>query len=160
SNSSKVIGKFGLGLKDAVATLHRHGVRIEIRSRHSDITFTERDKHGLDRKLLTLHAVILPANNPQRVGTEVVFHGLDGAEMAAPKGFFLRFSGERILGRTCHGDILQRVAGRHGRIYVKGLLVAEEEAFAFSYNITSLTTAMNRALNRERTNVGRTAYTE
>jgi hypothetical protein len=38
--------------------------------------------------------------------------------------------------------------------------IAEEERFAFSYNITSLTTAMRRALNRERTNVGRTAYTD
>jgi hypothetical protein len=31
---------------------------------------------------------------------------------------------------------------------------------AGSHNITSLTTAMRRALNRERTNVGRTAYTD
>jgi hypothetical protein len=46
------------------------------------------------------------------------------------------------------------------RIYVKGLLVAEEQNFAFSYNITSLTAAMNRALNRERTNIGRTAYAD
>ena len=40
-----------------------------------------------------------------------------------------------------------------------GLLIAEEESFAFSYNITSLNAAMSKALNRERTNVGRTAYT-
>jgi len=30
----------------------------------------------------------------------------------------------------------------------------------FSYNITSLTAAMRKALNRERTNVGRTAYSD
>jgi len=40
------------------------------------------------------------------------------------------------------------------------MLVAEEENFAFSYNITSLTATMRKALNRERTNVGRTAYTD
>lgn len=32
--------------------------------------------------------------------------------------------------------------------------------FAFSYNITSLTKKMRNALNRERTNVGRTAYSD
>jgi hypothetical protein len=40
------------------------------------------------------------------------------------------------------------------------MLVAEEEDFVFSYNITSLTATMRKALNRERTNVGRTAYSE
>lgn len=38
--------------------------------------------------------------------------------------------------------------------------VAEEENFLFSYNITSLTAAIKKALNRERTNVGRTAYSD
>ncbi len=38
--------------------------------------------------------------------------------------------------------------------------VAQEENFLFSYNITSLTAGMRRALNRERTNVGREAYSE
>ncbi|MEW5972086.1 MAG: ATP-binding protein, partial [Pseudomonadota bacterium] len=41
-----------------------------------------------------------------------------------------------------------------------GVKVATEENFLFSYNITSLNAAIRKALNRERTNVGRTAYTE
>jgi hypothetical protein len=45
------------------------------------------------------------------------------------------------------------------RIYVNGLRVAEEDNFLFSYNITSPTAALRRALNRERSNVGRSAYT-
>jgi hypothetical protein len=45
-----------------------------------------------------------------------------------------------------------------GRIYVNGVQVAEEENFLFSYNITALNKAIQKALNRERTNVGRTAY--
>lgn len=160
ANSSKVIGKFGVGLKDALATLHRCGIDVEIRSKHGDITVVERDKQGLDRKLPTLHALIRPASDTQRVGTEVAFRGLDTTEMIAAKQFFLRFSGEEVLGNTRYGDILRRVDGRPGRIYVKGLLIAEEDAFACSYNITSLTTVMNKALNRERSNVGRAAYTE
>ena len=37
--------------------------------------------------------------------------------------------------------------------------MAEEDNFLFSYNITSPTAALRRALNRERSNVGRGAYT-
>ncbi|AKT40753.1 ATP-binding protein [Chondromyces crocatus] len=159
ASSSKVIGKFGMGLKDALATFHRRGISIEIRSKHGDITLAERPKHDF-AELRTLHGVIHPPSNPARVGTEVVLRGLDVAEMAAAKSFFLRFSEEEVLGTTRYGDILRRVHGRPGRVYVKGLLAAEEENFACSYNITSLTAAMNKALNRERTHVGRAAYTE
>ena len=74
--------------------------------------------------------------------------------MAAAKAFFLRFSNEKVLDETPYGHILGRAkTAGVARIYVKGLLVAEEQNFAFSYNITSLTAAMNRALNRERTNI-------
>jgi hypothetical protein len=65
-----------------------------------------------------------------------------------------------VLDNTVHGQILERTVARDARVYVTGLLVAQEERFAFWHNITSLTTAMRRALNRERTNVGRTAYTD
>ena len=46
------------------------------------------------------------------------------------------------------------------RIYINGVKVAEEENFLFSYNITSLTKKIRQALNRERTNVGRSAYSD
>lgn len=159
ASSSKVIGKFGFGLKDGLATLHRRGVEVEILSPHGNITVTERAKHGFD-SVPTLHAIIAPATDPGRVGTEVILRGLGNAEMAAAKAFFLRFSGEEVLGRTQYGEILRRRNGQAGRVYVKGLLAAEEPAFGFSYNVTSLTAAMNKALNRERSNVGRSAYSD
>ena len=65
-----------------------------------------------------------------------------------------------MLENTPYGKVLERAGGCAARIYVTGLLVAQEERFAFSYNITSLTAAMRKALNRERTNVGRTAYAD
>jgi hypothetical protein len=46
------------------------------------------------------------------------------------------------------------------RVYGNGVKVAEEENFLFSYNITPLTKKIKDALNRERTNVGRTAYSD
>ena len=68
------------------------------------------------------------------------------------------FSNENLLEKTDVGEVY--IKGKTSRIYVGGLLIAEEENFLFSYNITSITKIMRKALNRERTNVGRTAYTQ
>jgi hypothetical protein len=154
-----VIGKFGVGLKDALATLNRREVQVRIRSRHGDIALSQMSKHGFS-DVITLHAAISPPSDNDFVGTEVHLVGVTQEEMEAAKGFFLRFSKPTILEETPYGQIIRRDPRRAARIYVTGLLVAEEENFAFSYNITSMTAPMRRALNRERTNVGRTAYTD
>jgi len=132
---------------------------VHIRSAHCDISLVEAAKYGFE-DVITLQAAVSPASSPKMDGSDVELQGVSAADIKAAKDFFLCFSGERVLETTPHGQILERTAGRDARVYVTGLLVAEEERFAFSYNITSLTTAMRRALNRERTNVGRTAYTE
>lgn len=156
--SGRVIGKFGIGLKDAVATLTRNGVAVEFQSKHAVITFEQCPKHGF-ADVVTLHARVAPPRDPRFKGTEIKFVGLKDADLAAAKAFFLKFSGEMTIEATRLGSILKKT-GPKGRIYVAGLLIAEEENFAFSYNITSMTETMRKALNRERTNVGRTAYTE
>jgi hypothetical protein len=158
-NSDKVVGKFGVGLKDALATLYRRGVAVAIRSKHGNITLEVTAKHGFS-DVATLHALISPPTEPDFVGTDFSFENLADSDISEAKKFFLKFSGETVLDSTSYGQILQRDTKGKARIYVKGLLVAEEEEFAFSYNITALTAAMNRALNRERTNVGRTAYAD
>ena len=158
-NSANVVGKFGVGLKDALATLHRRGARVKICSKYCNICLDVARKHDFS-DVSTLHAAISPPTNASLVGTDVMFEGISDADIVAAKSYFLRFSGERVLETTRHGQILRRDANGKARIYVKGLLVAEEENFTFSYNITSLTSAMNKALNRERTNVGRTAYAD
>jgi len=54
--------------------------------------------------------------------------------------------------------ILARKSDEAARVYVKGVRVATEDQFLFSYDITSTTAQLQRALNRERSNVGRGAY--
>ena len=46
ARSNLVIGKFGVGLKDAFATFDRHHVSVLIRSPHGDITIGKAPKHG------------------------------------------------------------------------------------------------------------------
>lgn len=158
-NAGKVIGKFGVGLKDALATLNRRKILVRIKSAHCDISLVEAAKHGF-KDVITLQAAVSAASSPKMPGSDFELQGVSAADIKGAKDFFLRFSGERVLDTTPHGQILERTSGRDARIYVTGLLVAQEERFAFSYNITSLTAAMRRALNRERTNVGRTAYAD
>jgi hypothetical protein len=158
-NPTKVIGKFGVGLKDALATLDRRGINVLIRSKFGDITLELLSKHGFS-DVKTLHAIFHPPEDSSLVGTDVLLHGVSDGDVSDAKNFFLRFSNESVLDETPYGQILKRGSTGRARIYVTGLLVAEEENFAFSYNITSLTAAMRKALNRERTNVGRTAYTD
>ncbi len=159
SNPEKVVGKFGVGLKDALATLNRHGVNVALKSRYGTITLDQRSKSGFS-DVITLHAIIRPSDELDFIGTEVTFNGITDKEMEQAKDFFLRFSGECTLDTTRVGNILKRAPNRPARIYVTGILVAEEDNFAFSYNIVSLTKKMRNALNRERTNVGRTAYSD
>jgi hypothetical protein len=155
-----VIGQFGMGLKDALAVFDRRGVGVEIRSAHADITTGRRPKEGFP-DVVTLHALVAPPSDPSRVGTDVVLSGVRDEDIDTAKGFFLRYSGERLLESTEFGDVLARESRhRPARVYVKGLFVAEEPNFLFSYNITKLSAPLRRALNRERSNVGRTAYSE
>lgn len=154
--SPNVIGKFGIGLKDALATFDRKRVKVLIRSPHGDITLGKSEKHGFE-DVITLHAHVHPSSDPSLVGTDFVLENCTGRDVERAKMLFLRFSGEELLESTRHGEVLARGAGT-ARIYVNGVRVAEEDNFAFSYNITSLTKAIRKALNRERSNVGRSAY--
>lgn len=154
-----IIGKFGVGLKDALATFDRQKIDVSIRSRHGDIRIASRPKHGFE-ELLTIHALISPPSDPTFEGTEFAFSGLTDESIERAKSFFLTFSPHTVLESTSHGQVIARGSEVPAFIYVNGLKVAEESNFLFSYNITSPNRSITRALNRERTNVGRSAYSE
>ena len=155
-----VIGQFGMGLKDALAVFDRRNVGVWISSPHCDITTGRRPKDSFP-DVITLHALVSPPSEPERTGTDIVLTGARDEDIEDAKRFFLRYSGDQALESTEYGDVLEHSDQRQpAHIYVKGLLVAEEPNFLFSYNITKLSVPLRRALNRERTNVGRTAYSD
>jgi hypothetical protein len=153
-----VIGKFGVGLKDALATFHRNKVQLSVLSRHCDVSLGESTKEGFG-DIRTLHAFISDSSNPTLKGTDFVFTGLTTEQLNSAKDFFLRFSDEEPLEATKYGHVLTR-RKQGARIYINGVRVAQEDDFLFSYNITSLTKPMEKALNRERTHIGRAAYSQ
>ncbi|MBA7531143.1 hypothetical protein ES705_23354 [subsurface metagenome] len=156
--SPHVIGKFGIGLKDALATFDRKKVKVYIKSRHGDITLGKSEKHDF-KDIVTLHAYVHHPSNTKLTGTEFILKGCSDRDMKMAKELFLRFSNEEKVEVTRYGQVLKKGKGI-GRIYVNGVRVAEEENFIFSYNITALNKSIRKALNRERTNVGRSAYSE
>ena len=152
-----IIGKFGVGLKDALATFHRRGVEVQIRSSFGTYGLRQDHKHGFDN-IVTLHVEYDDSQTNIR-GTEFILHGATDIDMAKAKSLFLKFAGEETLETNTYGQILQRRESG-GRVYISGVFASEEPNFLFSYNITSLTDAMKKKLNRERLNVGRTTYAE
>lgn len=156
--STSVIGKFGIGLKDALATFDRKQIKVIAKSKHSQITIAKSEKEGF-KDIITLHAIIEDPKDPQFIGTEFELIGATDKDIEDAKNLFLKFSGERIIETTKQGQVAEK-KGKHGNIYINGVKVAEEENFLFSYNITVMNAAIKKALNRERTNVGRSAYTE
>lgn len=155
-NSPKVIGKFGIGLKDALATFERHQVEIKILSKFGDYTLGKSSKQDFE-ELITLHVYLDPTSNPYMVGTDVIIKNIKDSDIEEAKRFFLKFSEVDKLEETRYGEILTK-ATNAGNIYINDILVAQEDNFLFSYNITVITTAIRKALNRERSNVGRSAY--
>ena len=157
-NNPHVIGKFGIGLKDALATFDRKGVEVLIKSKYGDIKLGKSHKHGFD-DLITLHAYISEPSSSNLIGTEFILNGVTDEDMKKAKNLFLKFSSENVIEKTRYGDLLEK-KGKSGYIYINGVKVAEEENFLLSYNITAITKKINKALNRERSNVGRTAYSD
>lgn len=155
----EVIGRFGVGLKDALATLRDANVGVEILSPHARYTLVTHGKSGF-QDVPTLHVDVDVDSAWAEKGTLVRLTDVGDDAVRQAKALFLRFQPLEVLDSGRYGQILARDLGHPAGIYVRGLRIADEADFLFSYNITALTKKMRDALNRERTNVGRTGYSE
>ncbi len=157
-NHPNLIGKFGVGLKDALATFDRHAVSIIIDSKYGRITLGKSEKHGFE-DITTLHAYINDSKDKGFLGTDFQMRGCTKTDIENAKQLFLCFRKMQQLETTQFGEIYEKVSEK-AEIFINGVKVSEEDNFLFSYNITSLNASIKKALNRERTNVGRSAYTD
>ena len=157
-HNPNLIGKFGIGLKDALATFERNSIKVLIKSKYGDISIHKSKKHGFN-DIITLHAIIDEPSIPEIVGTDFILEGVSEQDINRAKELFLLFAEEETIDTTKAGQILRRSNGS-ASIYLNGMKVADEDNFLFSYNITSLDSKIRGALNRERTNVGRVAYSD
>lgn len=156
--SFNLIGKFGVGLKDALAVFYRKGIEVTVNSKYAHITTKMSEKLGFD--IQTLHAVFSDPIDPQMQGTEFIIKGVSEQDIEDAKAMFLCFAKYNVpLDKTKYGEVYKK-SGDIANIYINGVLVAVENNFLFSYNITNISAQVKKALNRERSNVGRTAYAD
>lgn len=157
-NDSTLIGKFGVGLKDALATFDRHKIGVEIDSKYGHYTTGRTRKHGFS-DLMTLHVYIDDPREKNFAGTDFVLNGCTDDDIELAKNLFLNYANLERLDETAFGEVYRKRNGK-SEIFVNGTKVAEEENFLFSYNITSPNATLKKAINRERVNVGRGAYSD
>ena len=86
-SSAVVIGRFGIGLKDALATFERHGVEVIIKSKFGTIKTTKMVKQGFG-DIFTLHALIDDPIDTEFIGTEFELRNVSDAEIDAAKRLF------------------------------------------------------------------------
>lgn len=157
NNTEGIIGKFGVGLKDALAVFYRHEIEIKIQSKYGLFSTEMYKKEGFE-DIQTLHVSVSDTGNCDFIGTEFILSVSD-EDMVNAKKLFLIFNSEKPIEKTEFGEVFDKTS-KISTIYVNGIQVAEEENYMFCYNITKLSASMKRALNRERSNVGRTAYAD
>lgn len=103
----QLIGKFGVGLKDAMATFDRRGIKVLIKSKFGDITLGKSEKQDFE-DVITLHAYLSDPTEPTIIGTDFVLQGCKETDLDKAKHLFLRFAGENSLEKTQYGEVLQR----------------------------------------------------
>ena len=159
-NATNLIGKFGVGLKDALGVFYRNNVTVVIHSKYSTISLRMAEKSGFD--IQTLHAVFTEPQYPTMQGTVVILKGVKQSDVQKAKDMFLIFNPDlTLLETTSYGQVyINKSVNNKSFIYANGVQIAVEDNFLFSYNITNMNAQMKKALNRERSNVGRTAYSD
>lgn len=157
-DNPQLIGKFGVGLKDALSVFDRHNINVKIFSKYGVVTLSRIAKNGFD-DVFTLHANIEEPIDRNMKGTDFVLSNVTEDSVNEAKSRFLHFSNLEMLEQTRFGDVYPLINGK-SNIYINGVLVATEENFLFSYNITSKDNKIRKELNRERSYVGRSAYSD
>lgn len=159
-NHKKVIGKFGVGLKDAIATLFRGNIKLKIVSSHLNIEDYEMSSKSNFDDIKTIHLHGNNLKNNDFKGTKFIFENLQDKDVEEAKKFFLNFSEHVVLAENSYGQIIEKEVGELSNIYINGLKVSTEENFAFHYNILSIDKKIKKGLNRERMNLNRSIYSE
>lgn len=150
-----VIGRFGIGLKDAIATLHRNKAVLKIFSKYGTWAPIERMKTGTNIETIHMEESETIDNNLK--GTKIIISNVDVHSFEKTKQQFLCFQNTERMSINDYGEIIER-KDENGFIYINGMKVSEDEGFGFSYNILKLNKKINKGLNRERSSMSRDSY--
>lgn len=152
-----VIGKFGIGLKDAINVFQNNNIKLTLQSKFGLIEFELMKKHGFED--LTIHAKITPCE--MMIGTVATLANISDDDINKARELFLIYSPRKRIYCGKFGEIYERLnSDKFAGIYINGLQISHEDDFLFHYNITNITATIRKGLNRERNEVGSTVYAE
>jgi len=103
-----IIGKFGIGLKDALATFDRKKIKVILRFKHGDISINKSEKYGF-ADIITLHAVINSPSEPELIGTDIILENVSHDDIEKAKSLFLLFSHQKLIESTDYGEAYQLI---------------------------------------------------
>ena len=154
--TENMIGKFGVGLKDAIAVLSRFEIKFTIITKSFKAYPKLKNKEGFNEE--TIHIAIEENANPLLEGTQFVFENIKDEDIAKAKNNFLIFTNSTILFENEFGQIIQKEG--NANIYVSGVKISQDKDYTFSYNITFISKKLDSKMNRERKSLGRDAYSD
>jgi hypothetical protein len=106
-DQEKLIGRFGVGLKDSLATLYRNNIVVNITSKYGYITLKQSHKNGFN-DIVTVHANITEAIDKEMVGTDFSLNGCTGQDITAAQSLFLKFDNAKTLEQTLYGEVIEK----------------------------------------------------
>lgn len=160
ANKNDVIGKFGVGLKDALGVLNNNGIEVKVRTAKYLFEFHMEEKSKITN-IKTLHVYVYKNNERGFKGTEFNLKKCKKKYMNQAKEEFLKFKKYEVnyKEKTRYGDVLEK-ENTNADIYINGMKIGEDKNLLFSYNIKNISSKLKKGLNRERKYVSRDAYRE
>ena len=160
-NNSKSIGRFGVGLKDAISVLHRLGKDITIESPHLYINHPEiRNKADSDEK--TLHFCLYQPRNKKFIGTEITISDIREKDYKEAMEQFLIYSDRKLIYKSKFGEIYEKTSYEEPAIiYLRGIKIGERNDFLYHYNIIISIAQIDKAfITRERNLINLSDYSK
>lgn len=160
ATKNNVIGKFGVGLKDALGVLNNNGIEVQIMTAKYIFEFHMKEKSE-KTKIKTLHVYVYENSEKDFKGTEFYLKKCKKEYINQAKNEFLMYKDHefKVIERTQNGDILQK-ENINADIYINGMKISEDKNLIFSYNIKNISSKLKKGINRERKYVSRDAYRE
>lgn len=151
------IGKFGIGLKDAIGVLMSRGILVRIfTSEYQYIAEYRKKSKIIDDKCLFIN---IYNNTREWLGTEVILENCKDHYIEDAKSHFLIYRDKKMIEKTKYGDVLlENDENKNGTIYFNGIKIAYEKTFFYSYNIKIEENKLKEGISRERCDLSREIY--
>ncbi|MBU3134391.1 ATP-binding protein [Clostridium gasigenes] len=154
SDNANRIGKFGVGLKDAIGVLKSRGKEIEIQTNLYKYEF----KYNESAVGNVIH-IHIKEHRINIKGTKIIISNIAAKDEELAKNEFIIYSRISPIFSNKFGDIIEE---DEKSLYYNGVRICkiEGEYFKFSYNINGNINKIDDGLNRERRYVSRSICTK